>query len=309
MKKYGDPQGVLEAIAVYGSLLKIKEQVKSGEEELKKLNAASIDQKAKIENGKKELQSMAASTKAWEEVKELGFDKKGLSELVGITQKFGGPKAVFQAFKKYAHYEVIKNECAEAQIKLSTLQSDIVKRQSEYSSLTTAIDLCLKLLNDYHFGLDGIEVVLSAAQKYGESMKVLEAIVAYGKIQALVEEIGKQDGFIKASQQKIAELDGECKSSLERLQSLNALALQVGGEVNKVHGQAADNVWISQLLKLINDPYGADYGTHINAAMVLGRALKAFVIKHESNLKHRSLINDGLASLIADLGGVSDTTG
>jgi hypothetical protein len=89
---------------------------------------------------------------------------------------------------------------------------------------------------------------------------------------------------------------------------LNAFALQIGSELGRVHPLAAESVFINQLIRLINDPYGADYSTHINAAMILGRAVKAFVMKHEANFKHRAQISNGLAYLIADLGGVGDIT-
>jgi hypothetical protein len=239
----------------------------------------------------------------------MGFDEQALSGLVDISRKFGGPKATIQAVITYGQFEEIKKDLVEAQTQLSDLKLDIAKRQSEYSHLTNAINICLKMINEYHFGLDGIEMLLSAARKYGDPVKVLEAIEVYGKIRALLEEADKQQGIINVSKQKIAQLDGEYEASVEKLHSLNALALQVGGEINKVHYQAADVIWINQLIKLINDPYSADYGTYINAAIVLGRALKAFVTKYESNFKHRSPINDGLAFLITDLGGVSDITG
>lgn len=308
IKKYGNPPAVLEAIMAQGSLLEIKEQEKAAAKGLEKLKAAREDQENQIKDGKEKLASQAALMNAYDKVKELGFDEQALSDLADICQKFGGPKVVIQACKTYENYEDIKSNLVEAQAQLSGLKSDIAKRQSEYSHLITGIEMCLKLINEYHFGLDGIEMLLSVAKKYGDLLKVLEAVEKYSKMEVLLEEVDKQQGILNASKQKITQLDGEYEGALKKLQSLNALALQVGGDVSKVYHQAADNVWIYQLLKLINDPYGADYGTHINAAMIMGRALKAFVTKYETNFKHRSRIDDGLAFLIMDLGGVSDIT-
>lgn len=309
IKKYGNPSAALEAISAYSSLLEIKEKIKAAEKELEKVKAIRGDQEKQIELGKKTLEALTAPIEAYKEVKELGFDEEALSNLDEVCQKFGGHKGVLQALKTYEDYKKLENNIVEAHTKLFDLKSAIAKLQSEHGNLTTGIDICLKLIGEYHFGLDGIEMLLSAARKYGEPLDVLRAVTVYGSIQALLEEVDKHQGILNASKQKIDQLNGEYEASLEKLHSLNALALQVGGEVNKVHYQAADNIWINQLVKLINDPYSADYGTHINAAIVLGRALKAFVTKYQSNFKHRSPINDGLAFLITDLGGVSDITG
>jgi hypothetical protein len=135
-------------------------------------------------------------------------------------------------------------------------------------------------------------------------VEVLKAIEAYGRIEALLEEVGKLQGIVATSKQRIARLDGEYEDGLQKLQSLNALALQVGSELGKVHCQAADSAYVNQLLKLINDPFNADYGSHINAAMIMSKSLRFFVTKHEANFKHHDKIKEGLGHMIVDLGGV-----
>lgn len=306
IKTYGDPETLLEAIRAYSSLLEVKEQVKGAEGELKEIKADNDEQDKLIEEGKEKLAALAASMEAHHKVIELGYDEQSLVDLAVLSEKHGGPKAVIQACKAITNYKEIEDNVAEAKNKLADINSEIGKRSLEQSYLVTGIDMCVKLVKEHHFGIDSIEILLSAAQKYGDPMRVLEAIVAYGKIQALLEEEDKQQGIVNTSKQKIAQLDGEYQDGLKKFESLNAFALQVGNELSRVHPMATESVFINQLIKIINDPYGADYGANINAVMILGQAVKAFVIKNEANFKHRVQIINGLALLINDLGGVGD---
>jgi DNA repair ATPase RecN len=308
IKKYGDPSKILEVITAYSSLTEIKKQVKSAEGELKEIKADKDEQDKLIEEGKEKLAALSASIEAYHKVIELGYDEQLLVDLPVLSEKYGGPKAVIQACKAFTNYKEIDDNVAEAKNKLADINSEIGRRSSEHSYLVTGIDMCVKLVKEHHFGIDSLEMLLSAAQKYGDPVRVLEAIVAYGKIQALLEEEDKQQGIVNASKQKIAQLDGEYQDGLKKLESLNAFALQVGNELSRVHPVAAESVFINQLLKIINDPYGADYGANINAVMILGRVVKDFVIKNEANFKHRVQIINGLGLLINDLGGVGDIT-
>jgi hypothetical protein len=288
-KVYGDPQSVFEAIAEYGSLLGIKAQVKAAEEGLEKVKAAKADQDNQIKDGKEKLLELATSIEAHKKVAQLGYDEQTLVDLAGLSEQFGGPKAVIQSCKAYADYKHIEENIINAKNSLADINSEISQLRSEHGYLATGINICEKLVKEYGFGLDSIDTLLSVAKKYGDPLQVLRAI-----------------DTLKIN---IAQLNGKYEATMEKLRSLNALALQVGDEVANVHCQAADNVYMHQLLELINDPYSADYGPHINAAMIGGRALKAYVIKYESNFKHRAPIINGLTYLIADLGGVSDITG
>ncbi len=309
IKTYGDPVALLEAITAYGTLLEIKEQVKAAEESLSKVKADRGEQENQIEKGKEKLAALAASMEAYHKVIELGYGESSLTELAGLSQKLGGPKAVVQACRAYANLKEIEDKIVEAENKLAGINSEIGKMSAEQSYLATGINMCVKLVKEHQFGIDSIEMLISLAQKYGDPMRVIEAIAAYGRIQAMLEEAGKQQGVVAALERKVAQLKGEYQGALEQFKSLNAFALQVGNELGKVYPLAAESVFINQLLKLINDPYGTDYSPNINAAMILGRALKAFVIKHEANFKHRALINNGLSYLVADLGGVEDVIG
>ena len=94
IKKYGDPSKILEAVTAYGSLIVIKEQVKSAEDELKEIKADKDEQEKLIEEGKEKLAALSASMEAYHKVIELGYDEQSLVDLAVLSEKHGGPKAV-----------------------------------------------------------------------------------------------------------------------------------------------------------------------------------------------------------------------
>ncbi len=306
---YGDAPVVLEAVSTYGSLLNLNDQVEAAKSDLEKSHVTRDDVERQIKEGEGKLVKMDAMINACHKVSELGYDEQVLTDLAELSEKFGGPKAVLQALKAYADYNGIENNILDAKAQLADLKSELCKLTTAHSHLATAINICVKLVNEHNFGIDAIDMLFSVAQKYGGPLEVLKAIEIYGKIESMQERVERLEGNIAGLKQKIDHSEGEYQDTLNKLQSLNALALEVGGSLGKVYCQATDNLYINRLIKLINDPFGADYGNHINVAMVMGISLKNFVTKHEANFKHRNHIKDGLAYLIVDLGGVYEGFG
>ncbi len=165
--------------------------------------------------------------------------------------------------------------------------------------------MCEKLTSECDFGLDAISAILSAAEKYGDPITVLRAVEAYSKLEVILREIDKQQGVISANKKEIAQLDGWHKDTLEKLKSLNDLALKVGSEVGKVEGEMSASDPLKKLLVLINEPHSAEYGDHINNAILVALSLRRWVTKNESKFVNCNYIKSGLEHLVRELGGLS----
>ena len=91
---------------------------------------------------------------------------------------------------------------------------------------------------------------------------------------------------------------------LEKIESLNATAFEVGTEVGKVEGELTASRQWRALMNLIKDPAAADYATYGPTALVFTVALLKWVSSNEGNFKSSYDIKSGLQSLIKQLGGV-----
>ncbi|GAI98579.1 unnamed protein product [marine sediment metagenome] len=61
---------------------------------------------------------------------------------------------------------------------------------------------------------------------------------------------------------------------------------------------------LKKLLMLINEPYAAEYSSHINTAILVALSLRRWVIKNETKFKNFSHIESGLEWLVKEMGGL-----
>jgi hypothetical protein len=78
----------------------------------------------------------------------------------------------------------------------------------------------------------------------------------------------------------------------------------VGNEVGKVEGEMSANDTLKKLLMLINEPYSAEYSSHINTAIFVALSLRHWVIKNGTKFKNCDYIKSGLEFLVRELGGL-----
>ncbi|GAJ20334.1 unnamed protein product, partial [marine sediment metagenome] len=116
--------------------------------------------------------------------------------------------------------------------------------EEKHSHLKSAIEMCQKLMQDHKFGLDTITSLLATAKMYGEPIRVLKAIEAYGALREIKKETDQAKTALAEIKEKVEagkEIYAECNARtmavLDQLVALNAKAIEVGRTVGTVEQQ------------------------------------------------------------------------
>jgi len=303
-KNYGEPGKVIEALSQYKSLIELDQHIVTTSSKLNSLQEQLTSRQKQIKSAEANLSQLKDLIKACDKVKQLGFDVKELKKLSALGQKHGTVKKLIDAVDAYDTYSDVQDKLNKTKADLATLKSEMQKLQIDNAHLKTAVTMCQTLINKYTFGLDAIATIFSIAKKYGEPLNVLKAVEAYGNLEAIVKEKNKQQSTASEIEKRIAALDGSHQEALKKLESLNALAIQVGNEVGKVQGEMAANDDIRKLLTLVNQPFAAEYADHIRVAILVVLSLRQWVTKNEAKFKNCHQIKSSLENLIKELGGL-----
>ncbi len=303
-KNYGEPEKILQALSQYKKLVDIDHEIEVTKEKLDSLNKTLAGTQEQVEAAGATLSQLKEPVEALDKVEQLGFGVNEFEKVGDLAQKYGSAKKLLDAINAYDTYADIQDKANKAKANLTSLKADIQKLQLEHAHIQTAVNMCEKLTGDYDFGLDAVSAILSAAEKYGDPITVLKAVEAYSKLEVILQEIDKQQGIISANKKEIAQLDGRYEDTLSKLESLNDLALKVGSEVGKVQGEMSASDHLKKLLMLINEPYSAEYGDHINTAILVALSLRHWVIKNGNKFKNCDYIKSGLEFLVRELGGL-----
>jgi len=303
-KSYGEPEKILQALAQYKILIDIDHEIEVTKEQLDSLNETLAGTQEQVEATGATLSQLKEPVEALDKAEQLGFGVNEFKKVADLAQKYGSVKKLLDAISAFDTYADIQDKVNKAKANLTSLKADIQKLQLEHAHIQTAVNMCEKLTSEYDFGLDAVSTILSTAEKYGDPVTVLKAVEAYSKLEAILQEIDKQQGIISANKKEIAQLDGWHEDALKKLKSLNDLALKVGSEVGKVKGEMSANDTLKNLLMLINEPYAAEYSDHINTAILVALSLRHWVIKNETKFKNFNHIESGLAWLVKEMGGL-----
>lgn len=303
-KNYGNPQGIIEALSKYTSFTELDEQISVAKEGLESLTQQLVGAHQQLKEIETKSSQLKEPLDAYEKAVKLGFSQAELVALSTLAEKHGTVKKILQAVKAFADYSDILNKIDKAKVKLTSIETKTQQLETQYAHLKTATTMCQTLIDQYKFGLDAISTILSVAKKLGEPIDVLKSIEAYGKLQVVQQELGKQEGKVSEIKKEIAQLEGEHKKALEKLESLNVLALKVGNEVGKVQGELAASNELKKIVNFMNNPALADYAEHILTALMVTVSLRKWVSAHEVKFKSPNHIKSGLETLIRELGGL-----
>lgn len=303
-KNYGEPEKILQALSQYKKLADIGHEIEVTNEKLDSLNETLAGIQEQAEAAEATLSQLKEPVEALEKVEQLGFGVNEFEEIADLTQKYGSAKKLLDAISAYDTYSDIQDKVNEEKANLTNLKATTQTLQLEHAHIQTAVNMCEKLTSEYDFGLDAISAILSAAEKYSDPITVLKAVEAYSKLEVILLEIDKHQVIISANKKEIAQLDGKHEDALEKLESLNDLALKVGSEVGKVQAEITASDVLKKLLMLINEPYSAEYSGHINTAIIVALSLRHWVIKNETKFNNCNHIKSGLEHLIRELGGL-----
>lgn len=300
---YGETQKVIEAFSAFGSLSEIKNEVEAAQDKLGKLQTDidSLDQKS--QQTKTDLSELEKPLQSYQKVFSLGFDEGELENLVNLSAKYGGHKAVLQALTLYVDYQGIMGKTEEVRSQLNTLQAETGKINVKYDHLKSAVAMCDSLLHKHKFGLDAIVSILSAAKKHGQPLNVLKALDAYGTLKLLVENLEETRGKVGETEKLLRQLEGQYQAALEHVDSLSARALKVGAEITSVENKLTNSKAVDKIMVFVNSPNGASYTEHGPVAVLFSRALLSWVIANEPKFKYPISIKDGLKTLVSELGG------
>ncbi len=303
-KNYGDPDKVIEALSQYKSLIDLDQYIAAANSKLNGIQEQLTNKQEQIESAKANLSKLDNLIAAYEKIKKLGFGVTELSKLSTLAQKHGTVTKLMDVVDAYNTYSDILDKLNKAKSDLVTSKSDSEKLQAGTAHIKTAVTMCRTLIDEYSFGLDAVATLFSMAGKYGTALDVLKGVEAYGKLETLNQEVASKKGEASQLKEEIAHLAGQRKQSQESLESLSALAVEVGNQVGKVEGQAAGHNQLQKLLVLIGNPEAAGYEEYIETGVVLALALKRWVTKNETRFKHYDQIKSGLESLFKAVGGL-----
>jgi len=303
VKKHGDPQEIIEAVSKYGSLVELEEQIAAEEQELDRLNQQLSDVREQLEKVENKSSELKGALEAYEEVARLGFTEAQLLKLATLARKHSTVKRVLEAVEGYVDYADIVSKINKAKADLSSTKAKIDKLEAEHAHLKTAITMCQTLLQQYKFGLDAIATILSVAKQFGGAVDVLKGLEAYGKLEALQQELGNLEGGVAGRRKLLAELEGKYHEELEGMEALHATVLKVGAEVGRLESRTEDNKELHKILDLITNPTSADYNEHWRLVCAIAGSLRKWVLSNEHKFRSTYSIKDGLGRLVSELGG------
>ena len=302
-KTYGESQKVIEAFSAYGSLSELKKEIEVTQDNLEELKAGVNSLEQKSQQAKTDLSELEKPLQSYQKVFSLGFDEEELDNLVNLSAKYGGHKAVLRALTLYADYQEIMEKVGEAKSQFNTLQTETGKINVKYDHLKSAVTMCDNLLYTHKFGLDAIVSILAVAKKYGQPLNVLKALDTYGSLQLMLENLEESQGKVYETEKLLHQLKGQYQAALEHVDSLSAQALKVGAEITNVEKKLANSKAVDKMMVFVNSPSGASYAEYGSAAVLFSRALLTWFIANESKFKYQHTIKDGLKTLVSELGG------
>lgn len=300
---YGEPEKVLEAVSVYGSLGEIESEVSMARKELENLVAHEASLHQQMEGAQADLAELENLLRAYHKVSELGFGEEELVELSNLAERFGGPRAVLKGFRAYADYSEISDKVTKAKKEVNNVQARINELNAEYDHLKAAIGLCDSLIYKQKLGLDAIGTLVAIAKKYGEPMGVLKAVETYGNIKTMEDKVEELEGKIHEREKLLHWTEGQYQAALEQLGSLNASSVKAGAEVGKLESRLQESKELHGLVILVNDPVSADYSEFGPVVVALVVAVLKWVKQNERRFGNVYGIKLGLESLIKQLGG------
>ncbi|MBA7634474.1 hypothetical protein ES703_42059 [subsurface metagenome] len=314
--KLGNPPEVLEAVAEYGNLGELDQELKTKREELdtlatemqsrnQELDAAS----QKLEEVRSETATIVEALATYRRLETIGFDERALDELAKAAEKYGTPRKVLRAINKFVDLTKIKTTDDELRNKVKKKRAMAKSLDEQYSHLKEPIEMCKRLLKR-KFGLRALYLINRTAWRYGEPTEVMKAIEAYGALKEIKKEtdqaktvLAEIKGKVEVENETYAEYNARNKAMLDQLEALEAKAIEVGRIVGGVQEQLKGDTMARDLLLLLRNPSSASYEDSLPLVIVLLRGITIWALMNKSKFSYPSLIDKNLQAVLGSLGG------
>lgn len=320
--KLGNADGILDALTKYGDITEVERQranIQAETEREKKAAKDTLDQLGtEVAAKQRTLQGLQGNLSeakealaAYRSLASKGFDLAALEQLAQAATKYGSPSQLLEAVNRFDSLGDIEAKANEADRNLKKREAALKSLESSYSHLGSAIEMCKKLMSQYHLGSEGIGTIFSATEKYGQPIQVLKAIEAYGKLQTMEEKLRQQELKVASTEAKIktlekgeVEVKAKIEAALNLLETLNARALEVGRVIGNEEERMRRGRRFRSILTLLEDPTKASYEDNAPHVLALANVIVAFVRAHNDKFVRPFGISQGLEYLMEDLGNV-----
>ena len=315
--KFGGSGEVLEAVGKYGNLVELDQELQKRQQR-SDIQAAEMESRTHdLDNAGRKLeklrQEIAAREKAlaiYERLKVAGFDEKTLAELAKAAGKYGKPPQVLMAINRFGDLSKIKAVDIEWRNKIKRKRESLKSLEKQRMQVKEPLEMCKNLL-ERKFGLSAIQMIDATARKYGEPIKVMEAIEKYGAIveidqksaqaQAALAEI---EGKIEVLKETFAQQNARNRTILDQFETLNAKAIEVGRAVGSVEERLKVDPMSRNLMALLQNPTSASYEDSLPLILAVLNRITAWAAIYKSKFRYSSLVNGNLEELLKNLGAV-----
>ena len=242
--------------------------------------------------------------------KAAGFDEKALGELTKAAEKYGTPRKVLTALNSFGNLSEIKAATEETQGKEKQRRAILKDLEEKHSHLKSAIEMCQKLMQDHKFGLDTITSLLATAKMYGEPIRVLKAIEAYGALKEIKKEtdqaktaLAEIKEKVEAEKETYAECNARTMAVLDHLEALTAKAIEVGQQVGSIQEQIKKDSLARDILNLLQNPTSAGYEDCLPLVLVTLNSISLWANMNKGRFTYFSLLDRNLKEAIGSIGG------
>lgn len=166
--------------------------------------------------------------------------------------------------------------------------------------------MCKRLLKR-RFSLRALSLINATAWRYGEPTEVLKAIEAYGALKEIKKEtdqaktrLAEIKGEIEVLKETYAEQNARNLAMLDQFEILNVKAIEAGTAVGSVQEQLKG---ARDIMNLLQNPMAASYEDYAALVLPLVKSIRIWVSENKSKFNLPYRINEGLESLLEDLGG------
>lgn len=313
--KFGGSVEVLEAVAKYGSLGELDQELQKRKQrsdaqaaEMESCNHDLDNAARKLEKLRQETATREKALVTYERLKAAGFDEKTLTELAKATEKYDKPAQVLMAINRFGDLSKIKAADLELSGKIKQKRESLKNLEKQRMQLKELVEMCKKLL-EHKFGLTAIQTIDAVARKYGDPVEIIKAIEKYGAIMEIDQKsaqakaaLAEIEGRIEVLKVTCAQQNARNATILDQFETLNAKAIEVGRAVGSVEEQVKGDSMAHNLLALLRNPTSASYEDSLPLILVTLKCITAWATIHQSKFRYPSLVSGKIEELLRDLG-------
>jgi len=215
VKIFKDPQLTLQAMRTYADLKTMEvelQRLRLNREKTLKENAALLQEEEKkredLQNLDEELANGKSTLEELEKVKSLGFDSETLRDIQQLSKNYGGPKDLVLAMGEF-------NNLGGIRAKKDREQLELAKLEAEHVHLFPVIQMCERLIFEYHYSPESVDGVLKIAEKFGTPAEASDALMSFKDLKEIKSKTNESRREVSALEEKKTGL----KQDVETLQA------------------------------------------------------------------------------------------